>query len=412
MAYGMAYRIKRMPKVTKELSALEVCRLKTEGSVAVGGVPGLYFRVEGGSRSWVFRYVVDKDRRRMGLGAFPAVSLAQARELARAARQQIQQGIDPIEERQNSAQQDNAAKAKALTFKKACELFIASREAEWKNAKHRDQWENTLATYAEPFMGALHVDAIQTSHVMEVLDPIWRTKTETATRVRGRIEAVLDWATVRGSRRGENPARWRGHLDHLLPKPSKIAKVRHHPAVPVQDAPHVAGRIADSIGMAAKALLFQVFTATRSGEVRGAVWSEINMQTGLWIIPSERMKAKREHRIPLSRQALVLLEAQPIIDKCEFVFPSSKLSPLSDMTLTAVMRRLKLEAVPHGFRSTFRDWAAENTSFPNEVVEMALAHAIEDKTEAAYRRGDLLKKRTELMQEWADYIAGKPSASN
>lgn len=392
-----------MPKVAKELSALEVGRIKTDGAYAVGGVPGLYFRVEGGSRAWVFRYVVDGQRRRMGLGPFPAVSLAQARDLGRAARQILQQGGDPLATRLETRQQDRLAKAKAMTFKKACELFIASREAEWKNGKHRDQWENTLATYAEPFIGALGVDAIQTSHVMQVLDPIWRTKTETATRVRGRIEAILDWATVRGNRTGENPARWRGHLDHLLPKPSKIAKVKHHPAVPVGDAQAIAARIADAEGMAAKALLFQVLTATRSGEVRGARWSEIDMDACVWVLPADRMKAGREHRVPLSKQAIALLSTQPVIDQCDLVFPSTKLTPLSDMTLTAVMRRMRLEAVPHGFRSTFRDWAAENTNFPNEVVEMALAHAIEDKTEAAYRRGDLLKKRAALMQEWADF---------
>lgn len=266
-----------IPKIPRELSALEVSRLKSEGAHAVGGVPGLYLQVLGGSRSWVLRFVVSGRRRRMGLGPFPAVTLALAKDKARAAHLQLDQGIDPIQARRQQIRHAQAAQAKAITFKKACELLIASREAEWKNSKHRQQWENTLATYAEPLLGALDVAAIDTRQIMQVLDPIWRQKTETATRVRGRIEQVLDWAKVHGHREGENPARWRGHLDHLLPKPSKIAKVRHHPAVSVDQAPQVVARIADTAGMGARALLFQVLTAARSGEVRGATWSEIDL---------------------------------------------------------------------------------------------------------------------------------------
>lgn len=397
-----------MPKIPRELSPLEVSRLKNEGAHAVGGVPGLYLQVLGGSRSWVLRFVVGGRRRRMGLGPFPSVTLAAAKEKARAAHQVIDRGEDPIQARRHQVMTAEAANAKALTFKKAAELFIAAREAEWKNSKHRQQWENTLATYAEPVLGSIDVSMIETTHVMRVLEPIWREKTETAIRVRGRVEQVLDWAKVRGHRQGENPARWRGHLDHLLPAPAKIAKVTHHPAVAIEDAPAVVARIADAVGMGARALLFQVLTATRSGEVRGAIWSEIDLDECLWTIPAIRMKAGREHRIPLSRQAVALLQAQPIIDGADLIFPSQKLTMLSDMSLTAVMRRMKLEAVPHGFRSTFRDWASEKTSHQSEVVEMALAHAIADKTEAAYRRGDLLAKRVTLMQDWADYCRPMP----
>ena len=397
-----------MPKVPRALTALEVSKLSAEGAHTVGGVPGLQLKVDGGSRAWVLRVVVDGRRRRMGLGAYPALSLADARERARAAHAQVDQGVDPILERKAAAKHKHQVDAKALKFSKACELFIAAREAEWKNSKHRDQWENTLATYAVPVLGAMPVAAIETTHVMQVLDPIWRTKTETATRVRGRIEQILDWATVRGNRTGENPARWRGHLDHLLPKPSKVAQVRHHPAVPVLGTPAVVTRIAAADGMGARALLFQVLTAGRSGEVRGATWSEMDLDAGLWVIAGARMKAGREHRVPLSRQAVQLLRGQHQVVGCDYVFPSNRAGLLSDMSLTAVMRRMRLDAVPHGFRSTFRDWAAETTNYPNEVVEMALAHAIEDKTEAAYRRGDLLAKRSALMQDWANFCWPMP----
>jgi integrase len=243
-----------------------------------------------------------------------------------------------------------------------------------------------------------------------VLEPIWRTKTETAGRVRGRIEQVLDWAKAKKHRDGENPARWRGHLDKLLPRPSKISKVKHHEAVPWPDAPGVVAGIAAAAGAGARALLFQVLTAARSGEVRGATWAELDLEAGVWTVPPERMKGKKEHRVPLSRQVVALLKVCPRFSDCALVFASLRMTRLSDMTLTSVMRRMKLEAVPHGFRSTFRDWAAEATHFPGDLVEMALAHAIESKVEAAYRRGDMLAKRLALMQEWADYCLPPPWA--
>ena len=374
-----------MPKITRELNAMQVARLRADGVYAAGGVLELYLRVEGwGSRAWVLRVVVGGQRRRMVLGSLAAVSLAQAR----AAQGLVKGGHDPIAERQAARRGAALAKAKALTFRRACAMYIAARESEWRNPKHRTQWVNTLATYAEPVLGALDVADIDTADVQRVLEPIWLTKTETATRVRGRIEKILDWATVRGSRSGENPARWRGHLEQLLPQPGKVAKVQHHPAIHVADAPSTVVRIVQAAGVAAQALLLLVLTACRSGEVLGARWSEIDLDRALWVIPAERMKAAREHRIPLSRQAVALLRALPVVVGCDLVFPSrqrdKQLRPLSDMALTQLLRRLRVPCVPHGWRSTFRDWSAETTGYPGEVVEMALAHAIKDKTEAAY----------------------------
>lgn len=392
-----------MPKVPRELSAIEVARLREEGAYAVGGIPGLNLQIKGGSRVWVLRFVIGESRRRMGLGSFPTVTLASARDKARAARELIDRGEDPIQARTQRQAHEQKARARALTFEKACEQFIAAREAEWDNPKHRQQWENTLATYAKPLIGQLDVSEIGQDEVLSVLNPIWRTKTETAKRLRGRIEQVLDWAKVKGHRKGDNPAQWRGHLDKLLPKPGKIAKVKHHPAVPVADAPAAVDRIVATPGMGARALLFQILTAARSGEVRGATWSEVDFEAAVWNVPEDRMKARKPHRVPLSTRALELLKSQPRIEGCALIFPSFKKAPLSDMALTAVTRRLKLAGVPHGFRSTFRDWAAEHTSYPSDLVEMALAHAIENKVEAAYRRGEMLAKRVPLMQDWADY---------
>ena len=393
-----------MPKTARELSSLEVSRLRADGVYAVGGAPGLYLRVEGASRAWVLRYVLAGQRRRMGMGSYPVVTLAMARELAREAQGSIKTGRDPIDARRAQRRGAALANAKRLTFANACELCISARESEWRSAKHRQQWVNTLAAYAAPVMGALDVSEIDTAHVMAALQPIWTSKMETATRLRGRIETVLDWAAARGSRSGPNPARWRGHLDQLLARPRKTKRVRHHPAAPVSQAPAIVQRVADAPGQGARALLLQILTATRSGEVRLAAWEEFDLERALWTIPEGRMKAGREHRVPLSRQAVALLRAQPVMLDCELVFASRKKNrPVSDMTLSAVLRRLQAPCVPHGFRSTFRDWSAETTSYPSEVVEMALAHAIENKTEAAYRRGDLLAKRAALMQDWADY---------
>lgn len=393
-----------MPKKARELAPIEVQRLTKPGMHTVGGVAGLYLQVlPTGARSWVLRVMVAGKRRDMGLGGFPDVTLAQAREKAREARATIEQGIDPIAQRAAARSTLAASRGATVTFEEAARQFIAAKSAEWKNAKHGQQWTNTLETYAHPVIGKLACADVALPHVLKILEPIWTTKTETATRLRGRIESVLDWATVRGFRKGENPARWKGHLDKILPAPGKVAKVEHHDAVAVDSLGAFIQDLRKREGIAARALEFLILTAARSGEVRGAVWSEIDMAGRVWTIPAERMKASKEHRVPLSDEALRLLEALPRIAGSDLVFPSPRGFVLSDMTLTAVMRRMSREEVPHGFRSTFRDWAAERTNYPREVAEMALAHTIGNAVEAAYRRGDLFEKRARMMAEWAKF---------
>lgn len=394
-----------MPKKAVELGALQVGRLKAPGRHAVGGVAGLHLYIQVSKQSsWVLRVLIGGRRKDIGLGGFPDVTLAGAKEAARRARDQIVQGVDPIEQRKQARALLRADGASAKTFTECSEAFIEARGEEWRNPKHRQQWTNTLKTYADPKLGALLVRDISLPHVLEVLEPIWKIKTETATRVRGRIEAVLDWATVRGYRSGDNPARWKGHLDQLLPKPSKVSKVVHHPAVKVDDVARFTLALRKVPGTGSRALEFAMLTAARSGEVRGARWSEIDRDAALWTVPADRMKAHVEHRVPLSTQTLELLDALPRIADCDLVFRGKGGKPLSDMTLSAVMRRMGLDAVPHGLRSTFRDWASERTNFPRELAEMSLAHTIESKVEAAYRRGDLLVKRMQMMQAWADFI--------
>lgn len=393
-----------MPKRILEKTALEVSRLRAEGSHAVGGVSGLYLRIEGGSRSWVFRYVHLGHRRRMGLGSYPLVSLAEAREAVRDALKVRNSGTDPLIARQAAREAARRAHAQRLEFDKAAEAFIREHESTWRNVKHVQQWRNTLATYASPHFGTVPVSDIDQAMVLRALSPIWKTKTETASRLRGRIEQVLDWATAHGHRSGPNPARWRGQLEHILADPDKVAPVKHHPAVPFARLPAVYQQIAAVHGQTARALCFLILTAARSGEVRGMVWDEVDLDAGLWIVPADRMKAKKEHRVPLSRQALELLRTQPRDPLVEHVFPSNRKGPLSDMAFTALMRRHDLGAVPHGFRSTFRDWAGEMTHHPRDAVELCLAHSIDTKTEAAYRRADMLEKRSVIMQEWADYV--------
>lgn len=397
-----------MPKRARELSALEVNRLRDQGLHAVGGVAGLYLQVRGEARSWILRVMVGSKRRDMGLGAFPTVTLAAARELARQARQTVNQGTDPIVLRAEQQSRLRASQARALTFRQACRRFIDAKAPEWRNDKHRQQWTNTLEMHAAPIIGDLHVSDIAQAHILKVLEPIWTTKTETASRLRGRIEQVLDWARVRGYREGENPARWRGHLDKLLANPSKVSQVVHHPALPLVKLPAFVADLRTREGLGARALEMVLLTAARSGEVRGATWSEIDLDAATWSIPAARMKGNRDHRVPLSAPVLALLKAQPRLEGSDLVFPGKDNKPLSDMTLAAVMRRMQIDAVPHGLRSSFRDWVSECTNFPPEMAEMALAHRIADQTEAAYRRGDMLVKRAAMMSAWAEFLGYQP----
>lgn len=397
-----------MPRIAKELSALAVSKLSAEGAYAVGGVPGLQLQIIGTSKVWVLRFSINGKRRRMGLGSYPAVSLANAREAGRQAQDLIRSGNDPIDDRDSKRRSQTVRSSKMMSFSKAAERFISIHEPTWTNNKHYTQWVNTLATYAQPVIGSLAVDEVEQQHILQILEPIWKSKTETASRVRGRIEQILNWATVQGMRTGPNPARWRNHLDILLPAPDRISPVKHHPAVTISDAKAIYESVQMSRGYGSLVLQLQILTAVRSGEARGACWSEIDLEGRTWIIPSSRMKAKLEHRVPLSDQAMLLIRNQPMTAGTDLIFPSSSLKPLSDMTLTAVMRRLKLSAVPHGWRSTFRDWVGECTDYPGELAEKALAHSVGSKVEQAYLRGDMLQKRRQLMQDWADFISPTP----
>lgn len=396
-----------MPRKAKELSALEVGRLTKPGNHAVGGVSGLYLYVnEAQGRSWVLRVMIAGQRKHLGLGGYPSVTLAQAREKARAAREQVDNGVDPIHERRAAASALRAQQATRRTFKEVATAYVEFQEAAWKNPKHRKQWSSTLEAYAYPVIGQLAVDAITEHHVIAVLEPIWTSKSETASRLRGRIESILDWARVRGHREGENPARWKGHLDKVFPAQSQIHQVQHHRAMAVAAIPRFMAQLAGEDVMTALALRYLILTAARSGEVRGAEWSEIDFELAIWKIPASRMKAKREHRVPLSEGALKVLheaQARPKPTASRFIFCSHRGGKLSDMSLTALMRRLKQDAVPHGFRSSFRDWVGELTQFPSDLAEMALAHVLPNKTEAAYRRGDALEKRRAMMDAWANH---------
>lgn len=394
-----------MPKLARELQAIEVARLTGDRLHMVGGVQGLGLQIDGASRAWVLRAVVGGKRRDMGLGAYPGVTLAMARKKAAEAREAIRQGIDPVAQAKGARSALRAAEAAALTFEQCAERYIKTHRAGWRNPKHAAQWESTLALHAYPVLGDLLVRDVALTHVMQVLEPIWTETTETAVRLRGRIELILDWAAARGLRDKDNPARWRGHLDKLLAKPSKVARREHFPALPVAEVGAFMVRLREVEGMGARALEFAILTAARSGEVRGATWSEIDMQAGVWTIPGSRMKAGKEHRVPLSDAALAVLAALPEGEPDDIVFKAQKGGKLSDMTVSAVLRRMGVPAVPHGFRSTFRDWCGERTNYPREVAEAALAHAIGDKVEAAYRRGDAFEKRRVMMQAWADFLA-------
>ena len=395
----------------KELGPLEVSRLVEPKLHFVGGVAGLALQITPtGARCWVLRVAVGGKRRHMGLGGYPDVTLAGAKEAARAARAQISEGIDPVAERQAKRSALAAAVAATMTFSEAAEKYIAAHEAGWKNAKHADQWNNTLTTYAYPVIGKISVGDIETAHIMRVLEPIWTTKTETASRLRGRIESVLDWATVRGFRKGDNPARWRGHIEHLLAARADVQKTVHHAAMDYREVGAFLVDLRQQEGLGARALEFAILNAARSGEVRGATWSEIDLEAAVWTIPAGRMKAEKEHRVPLSAESLALLGALPRMVGTDLVFPNAKNAVLSDMTLTAVLRRMGVPVTAHGFRSSFRDWAGETTAYPREVIEHALAHQLKDKAEAAYARGSLFDKRRRLMADWAKFCAVSATA--
>lgn len=347
----------------------------------------------------------------MGLGPLHTITLAEARAKALELRKARLAGIDPLGAKRAAAQANAEAAGRAITFRKVADFYIAAHAAGWRNTKHAGQWRATLETYAYPHFGELAVSKVGTDHVLVALEPIWREKPETASRVRGRIEAVLDYAKVREWRSGENPARWRGHLDHLLPARSKVAKVEHHAALPWREVGAFVAELRKREAMAARALEFAILTAARTGEVLGATWGEVDLAAAVWTVPAGRMKARREHRVPLSARALGLLgqlakmRTPGAVE--EPVFPGAKAGQsLSNMAMLVLLRRMERgDLTAHGFRSTFRDWVGEATSYPADVAEAALAHTIQDKTVAAYARGDLFDKRRALMTAWAEHCA-------
>ncbi|WP_020146721.1 site-specific integrase [Thioalkalivibrio sp. ALJ15] len=401
-----------MPKRAKELTALEVKRLDRPGFHAVGNPPGLLHRItDTGARGWVLRVTVTGKRRHFGLGSYPAVPLAQARDRARELLDQVWRGIDPIAERQATEAARRAEDAKRLTFAEAARQCHAAKQDEFRNAKHRTDWLRSLEHYAFPTMGRVPVSSIELAHVKSVLDPIWKDKTETATRVRQRIEAVLNWATVSGYREGDNPARWKGNLDVTLPAPKRIRKVKHQRALPWKDVPAFMTALRDREGMGARALEFIILTAARSGEVRGATWDEIDLESRVWTVPADRIKAGKVHRVPLSEDAMALLDALPRFAGSNLVFTAPRGGMLSDMSVSAVCRRMEVDATPHGFRSSFKDWARSCTDYADEVSELALAHVNSDATRAAYARDELLPQRAEMMADWAAFLReGVPDA--
>ncbi|SER69648.1 Integrase [Vreelandella subterranea] len=394
-----------------KLTSKTVQKLAKEGKKgSTGDGQGLYLQITvGGSVSWIYRFKLKGKQRYMGLGTYPGVSLSEARELAADNRKMVKQGIDPLEAR---LEEEKEAQKEAVTFTSCAARFIKAHRRSWRNGKHARQWVSTLKTYVRPKMGKKPIEDISTQDVLEVLKPIWANKNETAKRVQGRVENILDYAAAHGYRDPVNPARWRGHLDKLLAKPSRIQKVNHHPAMPYDDVADFMASVQQYSSMSSKALLFLILTATRTSEVLNAEWNEIDLANATWAIPADRMKTNREHRVPLSKQALSLLSNLPRLKGSKYVFPGMKHArPLSNMALLQFMRGMgygpngeKGNYVPHGFRSSFRDWTGEVTSYPRDVAEMALAHAIENKVEAAYRRGDLFEKRRAMMQEWADYV--------
>ena len=385
------------------LTVKQVAKLTTPGRY--GDDRGLYLQVTpAGVRSWLLRYERGGVERAMGLGPVGDFTLEEARERARKARQLLRDGIDPLDARKAERSAQALEAAKAVTFKEAATQYFDQHERKWRNAKHRAQFLSTLESYAFPVLGKLPVAAIDTGLVLKAIEPIWQSKTETANRVRGRIESVLDWATVRGYRTGDNPARWKGHLAEVLPARGQISPHQHHAALPFAEVPEFMAQLATREGIAARALEFTILTAARTGEVIGAQWPEFgDLAAKQWTVPAGRMKGQREHRVPLSDRAVAVLKALP--READFVFPGGRKGiAISNMAMAQLLKRMgRLKITVHGFRSAFRDWAAERTNYPNHVVEMALAHVVGDKVEAAYRRGDLFEKRRKLMEAWEAY---------
>lgn len=408
-----------MPKkLSNALTPLAVKNAKP-GRHADGG--GLYLLVkESGARSWVFRFMLDGTSRDMGLSRCPEalellrksggddLTLAQARDVAAIYRLKVKAGIDPLAERQRAEAEAlaaaQAAKISGMTFKAVAETYISTNEDGWRNAKHRQQWTNTLVTYVYPVIGDLPVAEIETAHVLRILEPIWKEKAETASRLRGRIEAILDAAKARGYRQGENPARWRGHIAQILPARRHLTR-GHHRALPYVQLPEFMDKLRAREAVAALALEFTVLTAARTGEVLGATWREVDLEKAIWTVPAARMKAAREHRVPLSPRAVEILKLTQKLGK-DWLFPAIKGGGMSGMAMAMLMRRMKVDTTVHGFRSCFRDWAAESTAYEHEVCEMALAHTVGNKVERAYLRGDLFDKRRRLMTDWAAYCGG------
>ena len=404
-----------MPKkLSNALTTLAVKNAKP-GRHADGG--GLHLLVkESGSRSWVYRFMLRGKSRDIGVGpaaGIDAVPLAAARDLAAALRIRVKAGVDPLSERLEAIAAAAAAaqmsKVAGITFKTVAEVHIAANEGSWRNPKHRQQWGNTLASYVYPVIGDLPVAEVATAHVLQILEPIWNEKPETASRVRGRIETILNSAKARGYRDGENPARWRGHVEQILPARTRPSR-GHHKAMSYADIPAFIGALRTREAMAALALEFTVLTAARSGEVLGASWGEVDLAKAVWTVPASRMKAGKEHRVPLSARAIAILEAVKQLGS-EVVFSGTGGGKLSGMAMAMLLRRMKVDVTVHGFRSGFRDWAAESTGFAHEVCEMALAHAIGNQAEAAYRRGDLFDKRRKLMEAWTTYCATPAAAA-
>jgi integrase len=394
----------------KRLRALDVTRTNLEPGMHPDG-GGLYLRVaQGGSRQWIFRYRKAGKLTDMGLGGVASVSLTQAREQAAEARSMLVAGKVPLAAKKERKAFQHVAQTRGVTFERAARDCIEARKSGWRNAKHAAQWTATLETYAFPTMGKVPVAEIDITMVLRVLQPIWDKKTETASRVRQRIEAVLDYAKVRELRTGDNPARWKGHLSGVLPARTKVQKVQHQPAMPYREVPSFIARLNGQQGVTALALEFLILTAARSAEVTGAAWDEVDLKTATWTIPGNRIKAGREHKVPLSKRAMDIVKTLPHVES--HIFSGLKQgSGLSSGAFRALLERMGVEdIVPHGFRSSFRDWAAEQTNYPREVAEAALAHVTGDKVEAAYRRSDLFEKRRKLMEAWASYCEPRKSA--